>query len=127
MTRPVLLVLVTAAWSLPARPATTALRELAPRWGGDIHPLVADARPDVLDLLHVESVPTWIFLRPAPEGEPAATPEQGHVRRSIPSGICVHTADGQETTLDPGDWEELDRFVGALPKVEIDRRFGHRG
>lgn len=61
----VAVVLVTADWAGPARPAATVLRELSRRWGDAAIALVVDASQDaMLDLLGVDVVPTWLrFIR----------------------------------------------------------------
>lgn len=57
----VAVVLVTADWAGPARPAATVLRELSRRWGDAVLAVVVDASQDaMLDLLGVDVVPTWL-------------------------------------------------------------------
>ena len=57
----VAVVLVTADWAGPARPAETVLRELSRRWGDTVRAVVVDASQDeMLDLLSVDVVPTWL-------------------------------------------------------------------
>lgn len=83
----VAVVLVTADWAGPARPAETVLRELSRRWGDAVRAVVVDASQDeILDLLGVDVVPTWLrFIRvtdqasdgsgdPGSPAGPASTP-----------------------------------------------------
>lgn len=59
----VAVVLVTADWAGPARPAATVLRELSRRWGDQVRTGIIDASQDaLLDLLAVDVVPTWLRL-----------------------------------------------------------------
>lgn len=59
----VAVILVTADWAGPARPAATVLRELSRRWGDEVRTGVVDASQDALiDLLAVDVVPTWLRL-----------------------------------------------------------------
>lgn len=157
------IVLVTASWCLPCRPARTLLQELQRRWGDRVLPLVldADAEPThstvvntsdgtsentrdtgdetlddavvgtseghagvpVLARLAVEQLPTWILLHPeARKGEPAP-----HVQvmpdapddSAVPAGaLAGESLDGRGLVLG-GDWREVARRVGAVPKLEI--------
>lgn len=64
--------LVTAAWCIPCRPAPTLLRELARRWSGDVHPVLLEDPSDAqLDEWGISVLPTWLRLEPA--AEPADT------------------------------------------------------
>lgn len=68
--------LVTAAWCIPCRPAPTLLRELARRWSGDVHPVLLEDPSDAqLDEWGISVLPTWLRLEPA--AEPADTRSVG--------------------------------------------------
>lgn len=157
------IVLVTASWCLPCRPARTLLQELQRRWGERVLPLVldADAAPahgtgingsdgtsesardagddpvddavvgtsggdagvPVLARLAVEQLPTWILLHPeARKGEPpphvqvmSNAPDDG----AVPAGaLAGESLEGRGLVLG-GDWREVVRRVGAMPKLEI--------
>ncbi|QCR52624.1 hypothetical protein C1N80_02835 [Brachybacterium sp. SGAir0954] len=141
-----LLVLVTASWCAPARPAVTILRELSRRWGPDrtaVHLL--DPEPALLDALGVEVLPTWLLLEHAGPGEPAAVPDtsaapspsaapdapdaercttgRSTVRRTVRTSTLLPTPTGERIEL-RGSWTELHRRTGALPKHVIDEEFG---
>lgn len=113
---PPVVVLISADWAGPSRPAPTVLRELARRWGTAIRTLwIEDPAEEVLDLLEVEVLPTWLRFSPGPEetdgGSPAVLALQGR------------DAGGAEVTL-PGPWRVERRRTGALPKHVIDTEFG---
>lgn len=152
LARPVV-VLISAAWAGPSRPAPTILRELQRRWGMSVD-LVLFEDPDdaVIDELGVEVVPTWLRLEPAPppptpdpaglldqawrtgHGDAAGRDEPSHATGSceqpVPPGLpCRHLALegasplGENVTLS-GSWVEAHRRTGALPKHVIDQEFG---
>jgi hypothetical protein len=109
-------VLVSAPWAGPSRPAPTVLRELARRWGESVQTLLAED-PDeaVLDQLHVSVLPTWLrFVRADAGAEKGAF--------CVPE-LTGRGPDGQEVTL-PGPWRLAHERTGALPKHEVDREFG---
>ena len=117
-TATVAVVLVTGCWSGPAKPAATVLRELSRRWGMSVHAVVLEsAEDDVLDLLQVEMVPTWLrFVHGTDPGADAA------------SALLVHdlsgaTVTGEQITL-PGPWILTHRRTGALPKHVVAAEFG---
>lgn len=93
----VAVVLVTADWAGPARPAETVLRELSRRWGDAVRAVVVDASQDeLLDLLGVDVVPTWLrLIRVTDE----VTDDPGALREtpsSIAAGVAVTQAPGTE-------------------------------
>lgn len=108
-------VLVSAPWAGPSRPAPTVLRELARRWGESVRTLlIEDPDEAVLDELHVSVLPTWLRFVPADAGAEET--------------LCVRELsgrgpDGQEVVL-PGPWRRAHERTGALPKHEVDREFG---
>lgn len=141
-----LLVLVTASWCAPARPAVTILRELSRRWGPDrtaVHLL--DPEPALLDALGVEVLPAWLLLEHEEPGEPSAVPdtsaapdahdahdahdaersttERSTVRRTVRTSTLLPTPTGERIEL-RGSWTERHRRTGALPKHVIDEEFG---
>lgn len=109
-------VLVSAPWAGPSRPAPTVLRELARRWGGDVRTLLIEDPDDaVLEQLRVSVLPTWLRFVPTD-----AVPGAG--------ALCVPelkgaSASGEELVL-PGPWLLVHERTGALPKHEVDREFG---
>lgn len=144
-----LLVLVTASWCAPARPAVTILRELSRRWGPArtaVHLL--DPEPARLDALGVEVLPTWLLLEHAGPGNPSAAPDTSDqpsppdapdapdapgaersttgrtaVHRTVCDSTLLPTPTGERIEL-RGSWTELHRRTGALPKHVIDEEFG---
>ncbi|GAA1490778.1 hypothetical protein [Brachybacterium sacelli] len=115
----VAVVLVTADWSAPARPAPTVLRELARRWGPAVRALVLkDADDGVLETLDVSSIPTWLrFTRVETEGEPR-DPSAPVVRDLRGADLA-----GEDVVL-PGAWELTHRRSGAVPKHIVAEEFG---
>lgn len=115
---PVAVVLVTADWAGPAKPATTVLQELSRRWGDAVHAvLLEDADEAVLDLLEVAVVPTWMrFIKRAPEAP------QGAPELRVPE-LRGATVSGEAIVL-PGPWELTHRRSGALPKHVVAAEFG---
>lgn len=105
----VAVVLVTADWAGPARPAATVLRELSRRWGDAVHTVMVDASQDAaLELLGVDVVPTWLrFVRvagtaldgplvPHETARSAATGAEGAVMSAGHAGVS--TPDSAEGT-----------------------------
>lgn len=115
---PVAVVLVTADWAGPAKPAATILRELSRRWGEAVHAvLLQDADDALLDLLDVEVVPTWLRFVGRSQEELEET-----------SGLWVPelrgaTVSGESVVL-PGPWALTHRRSGALPKHVVAEEFG---
>lgn len=142
-------VLVWAPWAAPSRPAPTVLRELARRWGPTVTTLVLeDPAPEVLDLLGVELMPTWLALVPADapgegtgrkaaeEIAPASGDEapdettkeaDGQAPPAMPESTIRDLSgtgvDGETAGL-PGIWRIVRRRAGALPKHLVDEEFG---
>lgn len=115
----VAVLLVSARWSTPARPAATVLRELARRWGSSVLSLeLEDAGEDMLDRLGVETIPTWLRLtKSSTQGSPAdsaVTP----VRDLIATDVL-----GNEVVLS-GPWQITRRRSGAMPKHMVAELFG---
>lgn len=148
-----MVVLLSATWAGPSRPAPTVLRELHKRWGGSVGAvLIEDPDDAVIDALGIEVVPTWLRFEPAPRG-PAADPslpaeqgpptpqcssEHGNARSGStgPEGggakLRPATTELEVEGMDPlgrpvtlsGAWLETHRRTGAAPKHLIDREFG---
>ena len=117
--RPVV-VLISATWAGPSRPAPTVLRELSRRWAGELSVvLLEDPLEEVLEQLEVELVPTWVRL----EAAGSATASRAGTMRHLE--ITGTGTDGQELVL-AGAWLETHRRTGALPKHVIDAEFGPR-
>lgn len=115
--RPVV-VLISATWAGPSRPAPTVLTELSRRWGQDIRAvLLEDPLDEVLDQLEITLVPTWVRLEPAASD---MAPPPGTMRELEITGAGP---DGQDLLL-TGPWLETHRRTGALPKHVIDAEFG---
>lgn len=115
-------VLVSASWAGPSRPAPTVLRELGRRWGTAVQTLlIEDPEEEVLDALRVEVIPTWMrFVRPA--SALTAEPEGGQ-ERLVVDLLEGRGADGASVRLE-GPWELTERRQGALPKHAVDAVFG---
>ena len=124
----VAVVLVTADWAGPARPAETVLRELSRRWGDTVRAVVVEASQDeMLDLLSVDVVPTWLrFIKvtdqvtdsPGGLGETASSIAAGAVetREAGPEAAAaavetaaVETAAAGTGAAHPGAAESLSR------------------
>lgn len=140
-------VLITADWCAPARPAPTVLRELSARWGEALETFhIRNPDDDVLTALGVTSLPTWLLLRigdsspgsgttaatALPSGSPSAaepTPwngaERGDARPAQPR--TPESAPGWAAALRRLMEEgavEVHRRTGAHPKHVIDDEFG---
>lgn len=118
---PVVMV-VSADWAGPSRPAPTVLRELGRRWGAAIRVLlVEDPSDEQLALLGVEVLPTWLRFVPhaAAAGDGAAEDGQGTAVDAL-TGV---TPAGDDVTL-PGPWRLVHRRTGAQPKHVIEAEFG---
>lgn len=135
-------VLVSADWAGPSRPAPTVLRELGRRWGDDVTVLlVEDPSDDLLLAWDVEVLPTWLRFVPAATGaaqeaEDAAGaaapggPESGGAAAAAGavSGLILpelagEALDGRAVVL-PGPWRLMHRRTGAQPKHVIAAEFG---
>lgn len=125
--------MVTAPWSLPGRPAITALRELDRRWRGTVLTAIAEPTQDAVSRLGISSVPTWIRFvaveadhsgytadgRSSPD--PSVPPSPAGI---VLSDLDLRTPAGGSVPADDGRWRETGRYVGALAKGEIEERFG---
>ncbi|HEX7353127.1 hypothetical protein [Brachybacterium sp.] len=138
-------VLFSAPWAGPSRPAPTVLRELARRWGSTTHALLfEDPSEKDLDRWGVDVLPTWFRLLPADtawtgvEPKAAATASDGQAglgdatapestagtpQSLILSELSGHGPDGAEVHL-PGPWTVVHRREGAQPKHVVDTEFG---
>lgn len=118
---PALVLLISAEWALPARPAVTVLTELQRRWDPRVtRALVAEAIPSVLDSFSVDRLPTWILLRPQvvvaseanhPAAEHDPDPRDRDHAKGPDSAVRVHPGDpactaGQQPTArtTPREW-----------------------
>lgn len=141
-------VLVTASWCGPCRPAPTVLRELGRRWGPSVHAvMIEDPSDEVLDQLVIDVLPVWLRLAPGTVAAPGPgsapvsprTPQRVGKEHSVPAGSGVPAdadpphpliadlrgafPDGTPVRL-RGEWSITERHDGALPKHEVDVRFG---
>ena len=105
------LVLVSADWAAPSRPAPTLLRELSRRWGSSMQCLLLEDPEDAfLDRWEIEHLPTWLRFVADDEGG-----EQSDLHGLTPGG--------EELVLD-GPWRLTHRRSGALPKHVVDAELG---
>ena len=105
------LVLVSADWAAPSRPAPTLLRELSRRWGSSMQCLLVEDPEDAfLDRWAIEHLPTWLRFVADDEGG-----EQSDLHGLTPGG--------EELVLD-GPWRLTHRRSGALPKHVVDAELG---
>ncbi|APX33508.1 hypothetical protein BH708_13185 [Brachybacterium sp. P6-10-X1] len=120
----VAVLLVTAAWSAPARPAATVLRELARRWGSRVHALlVEDADEEMLDLLGVQTIPTWIRLSRATARGSAVNSSVTTFHETTFHDLRATDLHGNPVVL-TGAWTITHCRSGALPKHAVDEQFG---
>lgn len=113
-------VLVSASWAGPSRPAPTVLRELSRRWGSSILTLlVEDPDGDVLEQWHIDALPTWLRFRAGAPGTALADAQGG---LSVPS--LRGTAPNGETLVLEGPWSLTHRRTGALAKHTVETEFG---
>lgn len=119
-------VLVSASWAGPSRPAPTVLRELGRRWRGALRTLlVEEPDDDLVDSWRIEFLPTWLRFRHGGAAVGEVERRDGHdghdglivpdLRGAAPSGEIV--------TL-PGPWRLVHRRSGALPKHVVEAEFG---
>lgn len=112
-------VVVSASWAGPSRPAPTVLRELGRRWDGTVQILlVEDPSDELLERWSVDVLPTWLRFLSAAEQADAVGEEQ-----LILPALSGTALDGAEATL-PGPWHLVHRRTGAQPKHVIDAEFG---
>lgn len=115
----VAVLLVSAQWSTPARPAATVLRELARRWGSSVLSLLLeDADEDMLDRLGVETIPTWLRLTKSASRGSTADPSVTVVHDLSAADVLGH-----EVVLS-GAWQITHRRSGAIPKHVVAEVFG---
>lgn len=134
-TVPRALVLVSADWSLPSRPAPTVLRELARRPGPPVRALlIEDPERDALDALGVSVLPTWMVLAPVSGSgaSDASAGRAGETRLDALDGDVVLTDlvgndPGGEPLRLEGPWRVLRRSEGALPKHAVAALLDHEG
>jgi thiol-disulfide isomerase/thioredoxin len=104
------IILVTASWCLPCRPARTLLRELQARWGTRYRGLVLEDSPAwVLERLEVEEIPTWLCV--IPDDRDAAVEEPSDDERE--QEIAAPASSGSES----GDADS----PGTAPREATDR------
>lgn len=108
-------VLISAAWAGPSRPAPTILKELARRWGDRVHTLlVEDPTDEIIEQLGIEVLPTWLRLEHL-GGDVTDRPETVRIQGTSTEG---------DDLLLAGSWTETHRRTGALPKHVIAAEFG---
>lgn len=117
-----MVVVVSAPWAGPSRPAPTVLRELARRWGGAMQVLIVEDPSDaVLDAWSIEVLPTWLRFVPAPS-EPSESAADAILPIRVDE-LTGHSPDGELTTL-LGPWNLVHRRTGAQPKHIVEAEFG---
>lgn len=117
------LVLISAPWAGPARPAPTVARELSRRWGAAIRILlVEDPTDEQLERYSVDVLPTWLQFVPVATGDRGAEGEQTPEQLILPE-LSGSDLAGDEVIL-PGPWLLVHRRTGAQPKHVIDAEFG---
>lgn len=113
-------VLVSASWADPSRPAPTVLRELSRRWGDAVHTvLIEDPSDELLDLWQVDALPTWLRGESGPGAAVSSADERSLVLSEL-SGVNAH---GEPVSL-PGPWIFVHRLTGAQPKHVVEAEFG---
>lgn len=113
-------VLVSASWAGPSRPAPTVLRELSRRWGPSMLALlVEDPEGDVLEQWGIDMLPTWMRFRSAAL---EAAPDDAEERLTV-SSLCGVTPNGERLLLE-GPWTLTHRRTGALAKHVVETEFG---
>lgn len=138
------LVLLSAEWAGPSRPAPTLLRELARRWGPRMDALlIEDPDDEILDRWSVTHLPTWLRFAPAEGsarvtggGATAETATEAPLDSPPPAGGGTDGAEhlvedvlrgdspgGEELAL-PGPWILTHRRSGALPKHVVEAELG---
>ena len=140
------LVLLSADWAGPSRPAPTLLRELARRWGPAMHTLLLeDPDDEVLDRWEVTHLPTWLRFVPesVPEGSGSgrgmrarpnshgakddatrdAVEDRDDERALRETTLRGHAPGGAELVL-TGPWVLSHRRTGALPKHVVESELG---
>lgn len=112
-------VLLSADWAGPSRPAPTLLQELTRRWGAAMHTiLLEDPGDEILDRWEVTHLPTWLRFVPAEAAHVSS--DTGALREETLHG---QSPGGAELTL-PGPWVLTHRRSGGLPKHVVESEFG---
>lgn len=95
-------VLVSASWAGPSRPAPTVLRELSRRWGGEPAALLIEDPADaLLESWQVEHLPTWLAFRRVPDRQ---TPSAAGDR--IEAADRTKARDRTEAKDRTGSWDQ---------------------
>lgn len=116
---PPVVVVVSAPWAGPSRPAPTVLRELGRRWGDAVQVLlVEDPTEELLEQWRIDVLPTWLRFR---LGE-AAEGERDDAGLLL-SDLTGCDREGNQISLH-GPWRLELRREGAQPKHVIDAEFG---
>lgn len=148
------LVLLSADWAGPSRPAPTLLRELARRWGPAMHTLlVEDPDDEILDRWGVTHLPAWLRFVPdlpransANETTPTPTslgdgthqdaqteddrlgagdePVEDDRRHGLREDVLRGRSPGGADLTVPGPWVLSHRRSGALPKHAVETELG---
>lgn len=109
-------VVVSAPWAPPSRPAPTVLRELGRRWRETLQVLVVeDPTEELLEAWAVQVLPTWLRFDPA-----ASTDGEDDLVLPVLAGTDL---EGRDVSL-PGPWHLVRRLTGAQPKHVIHAEFG---
>lgn len=117
-------VLVSAPWAGPSRPAPTVLHELGRRWGAAVQVLlIDDPSEQILETLRVEVLPTWMGFRIDLDETGSPMPGPSTPETLLVPELTGTAADGEERTL-RGPWRLVHRRTGAQPKHVIDEEFG---
>ena len=116
---PPVVVVVSAPWAGPSRPAPTVLRELGRRWGDAARVLLIEEPTEaLLEGWRIEALPTWLRFRHS-----RAVDEGGGDAGLVLPQLTGCDLTGNEVTL-PGPWRLELRRTGAQPKHVIDAEFG---
>ena len=122
--------LVSASWAAPSRPAPTVLKELSRRWGAHILTLlVEDPEDEALEQWRVDVLPTWLRFRTGSPELDRGTEELGEVacngeERELTVSSLRGTGPEGEVLVLEGPWTLTHRRTGALAKHEVDSEFG---
>ena len=140
------LVLLSADWAGPSRPAPTLLRELDRRWGPTMQTLLLeDPDVEILDRWEVTHLPTWLRFVPESVREGSGSgagmptrpsshgPQDGETHDSDEmrddgaplreATLRGHAPGGAELVL-TGPWVLSHRRTGALPKHVVESELG---
>lgn len=112
-------VVVSAPWAGPSRPAPTVLRELGRRWGAAARVLIVeDPSEELLERWGIDVLPTWLRFQPSS----GADGERSDEELLLPE-LTGTDLEGALVTLE-GPWLLQHRRTGAQPKHVIDAEFG---